>query len=79
MQDGAKDSSSNWPIWVFHGAKNKAVPLSRSEEMVKAVEDAGGTVEFTVYPDAEHDSWTVTYDNPELYQRLLAQKRQPRE
>lgn len=67
------------PIWVFHGAKDEAVPLSRSEEMVKAIEEAGGTVKFTVYPDAEHDSWTVTYDNPELYEWLLAHKRKPRE
>jgi predicted peptidase len=66
------------PIWAFHGAKDKAVPLERSEEMVKAIEDAGGKVKFTVYPDAEHDSWTATYDNPELYQWLLEQKRRRR-
>jgi predicted peptidase len=63
------------PIWVFHGAKDSAVPLARSEEMVKAVEDAGGKVKFTIYPDAEHDSWTEAYDSPELYQWLLEQKR----
>jgi predicted peptidase len=67
------------PIWVFHGAKDKAVPLERSEEMVKAIEDSGGKVKFTVYPDAEHDSWTATYDNPELYQWLLEQKRRRRQ
>lgn len=67
------------PIWVFHGAKDQAVPLARSEEMVKAVEDAGGKVKFTVYPDADHDSWTATYDNPELYEWLLAQKRRRRQ
>jgi len=63
------------PIWVFHGAKDPAVPLARSEEMVKAVEDAGGKVKFTIYPDAGHDSWTEAYDSPELYQWLLEQKR----
>lgn len=63
------------PIWVFHGAKDAAVPLARSEEMVKAVEEAGGKVKFTIYPEAGHDSWTEAYDNPELYQWLLQQKR----
>ena len=29
----------------------------------------------TVYPDALHDSWTATYENPELYEWLLAQRR----
>ncbi len=64
------------PIWVFHGAKDTAVPLARSEAMVKALKEAGATnVKFTVYPEAGHDSWTATYDNPDLYKWLLEQKR----
>jgi predicted peptidase len=64
------------PIWVFHGAKDDTVPLSASEEMVRALKAAGGNVQFTVYPSAGHDCWTETYDNPQLYQWLLAQRRQ---
>jgi predicted peptidase len=64
------------PVWVFHGAKDEAVPVSRSAEMVDALREAGAkTVEFTVYPDAEHDSWTETYANPKLYEWLLNQRR----
>ncbi len=63
------------PMWVFHGAKDPVVPLKRSEEMVEAVKAAGGDPKFTVYPEAGHDSWTATYDNPEFYTWLLAQKR----
>jgi predicted peptidase len=63
------------PIWVFHGAKDDAVPLSRSEEMVKALKEAGADVKFTIYPEAGHDSWTEAYNNPELYQWLLSHKR----
>ena len=41
--------------------------------MVKALKEAGNDqVKFTVYPDAGHDSWTETYDNPELYSWFLA-------
>jgi predicted peptidase len=65
----------NVPAWVFHGAKDGAVPLERSEVMVKALKAAGGNVQFTVYPDVGHDSWTQTYNNPELYEWLLKQKR----
>jgi predicted peptidase len=65
------------PTWVFHGAKDTSVPLERSEEMVEALKERGGEPRFTVYPDAAHDSWTETYDNPEFYEWLLAQKRQP--
>lgn len=63
------------PIWVFHGAQDKVVPPSRSEMMIEAVKKAGGEVKYTLYPDAAHDSWTATYDNPELYKWLLEHKR----
>lgn len=61
----------NTPVWAFHGAKDSTVPLSESEQMVKAVNGTGGNAKLTVYPDAYHDSWTKTYDNPELYKWLL--------
>ncbi len=65
----------NVPIWAFHGAIDKVVPLKRSEEMVKAVKAAGGNAKLTVYPYADHDSWTVTYDNPKLYDWFLEHRR----
>ena len=62
------------PIWAFHGAKDKIVPVEKSKEMVDAVNAAGGNAKLTIYPDAEHDSWTATYDNPALYEWLLSHK-----
>jgi len=59
------------PVWAFHGAKDPVVPIQRSEEMVEALKKIGGNVKFTVYPDAGHDSWTETYNNPELYRWFL--------
>jgi predicted peptidase len=72
---GQADRLKDIPIWVFHGAKDPVVPLSESERMVEALKAVGGNVRFTVYPDAEHDSWTQTYDNPELYEWFLQQRR----
>ena len=63
----------NTPTWAFHGAKDPVVPLRRSEELVEALTKAKGNVKLTVYPEAFHDSWTATYDNPEVYEWLLAQ------
>ena len=64
------------PIWVFHGDEDRAVPVSRSRDMVKALQKAGAkNVKYTEYPGVGHDSWTKTYDNPELYKWLLSQKR----
>ena len=60
------------PAWVFHGAKDPVVALRESEKMVEAMKQAGGNVRFTVYPEAGHDSWTETYNNPEVYTWLLS-------
>ena len=59
------------PVWAFHGVKDNIVPLYESRRMVEALKKCGGKVKFTVYPDAEHDSWTRTYDNLELYDWFL--------
>jgi len=69
---------SQVPVWAFHGAQDKAVPLKASEEMIAALRQAGAEPKLTVYPDAGHDSWTATYDNPELYDWLLSHRRRPK-
>jgi predicted esterase len=63
------------PIWTFHGAKDTVVPIELTQKIVDAVKKAGGEVKFTIYPEASHDSWTATYNNPALYRWLLAQKK----
>jgi predicted peptidase len=66
---------SRVPIWAFHGAKDAVVPVRYSREMVEAVKRAGGDVKLTVYPDAQHDSWKATYNDPKVYDWLLAHRR----
>jgi predicted peptidase len=62
------------PVWAFHGAEDDVVPLQGSQELVDVLKAHQGNVKFTVYPDTDHDSWTQTYENPELYEWLLRQK-----
>ncbi|MBT5711354.1 phospholipase [Candidatus Poribacteria bacterium] len=62
------------PVWNFHGAKDTVVEPERSQTMVDALEAAGGDVKYTLHPEANHDSWTVTYDNPELYEWFLSHR-----
>jgi predicted peptidase len=68
-------SLRHMPTWVFHGDKDPTVPVQRSIEMVDALKQAGNEAKFTRYPEAGHDSWTETYNNPELYQWFLQHKR----
>jgi len=46
----------NLPVWAFHVAKDPVVKLELGEAMVEALREAGGTVEFTVYPELLCDS-----------------------
>jgi predicted peptidase len=63
----------NTPIWAFHGEKDDVVPIEESEKIVNFLKKENGKVKFTKYPNLKHDSWTITYDNPELYNWLLKQ------
>jgi predicted peptidase len=60
------------PAWVFHGDSDAIVPLAQSQQMVHALEELGGNVRFTVYPDVGHNSWDLTYSNPELFTWFLS-------
>ncbi len=63
-------------IWAFHGARDPTVPVAESERMVEAMERFEvADVQLTIYPEAQHDSWTETYANPELYTWLLSHTR----
>lgn len=69
---------ANMPVWAFHGARDRTVPAEESRRMIEALKSRGNQdVRLTIYPEAEHDSWTETYDNPGLYEWLLSQQRTP--
>src|SRR5688572_6515164 len=63
------------PVWAFHGAKDTAVPYEESERLVQRLKEFGSDVKFTLYPDADHDSWTNTYQNQQLYDWFLSKSR----
>jgi len=62
------------PVWAFHGARDQVVPPSSSQELVALLQALGGPARLTLYPHADHDSWTETYNNPALYRWLLLQR-----
>lgn len=60
------------PVWAFHGARDTIVPVVESQILVNTLKSCGGRIRFTVYPRCGHDSWTQTYENPELYRWFLS-------
>lgn len=67
------------PFWAFHGEKDRVVKLADQQKTVDALKAAGASVRFTIYPNVGHRSWDRTYANPELFEWLLAQKREQKE
>jgi predicted peptidase len=70
------DKFKSLPIWCFHGAKDPVVKVIRSREMIEALQKVGSNAKYTEYPEAQHDSWTQTYSNPELFDWMFAQRRE---
>ena len=64
----------NIPIWAFHGKLDTTVKVEESEKMVDAVNRCGGNARLTIYPENDHDAWSDTYTNPEVFKWLLNQK-----
>ncbi len=75
---GAPDKAkalADVPVWAFHGAKDDAVPLARSEEIIEAMRRAGGNPKLTVIPDAGHGICESTCQRNDLWNWLLNQQR----
>jgi dipeptidyl aminopeptidase/acylaminoacyl peptidase len=55
---------------------DSVVAVEESQRMVDALKRLGAeNVKLTIYPDAGHDSWTQTYDDPDFYPWLLQHHR----
>ncbi len=67
---------TNW--WVFHGAKDDVVTPDHSIEMVDALKKAGANTKFTLYPNANHNSWDAAFAEPGLLNWLFNNKKNSR-
>ena len=63
------------PIWCAHGDQDKAVPVTKSREMVAAIRKAGGHVIYKELEGQGHNVWDATYGDPALWRWLFVQKR----
>jgi len=63
------------PCWIFHGDKDGAVSVDFSLKMHGALQKAGSSAKLTIYPGVGHDSWTQSYDTPEVWTWMFAQSR----
>ena len=63
------------PVWAFHGAKDRNVPVRLSREMIEEIKKVGGNPQYTEFPDAGHIISTQVRETPGLLDWLFTQKR----
>lgn len=62
------------PVWVFHGADDRVVPVSESRQMVAALKDFKGRVRYSEYEGVGHNVWLNVMKEPGLLPWLLSQR-----
>lgn len=63
------------PVWAFHGAKDRSVPVRLSRDMITAIKDAGGNPKYTEYPDKGHIISEQVNTTPGLLDWVFEQRR----
>jgi predicted peptidase len=67
------------PVWAFHGDKDTVVPMSKTVNMVNAINayHPSPLAKLTIYAGVAHDAWKYAYKpdhtvhNPNVYEWLL--------
>ncbi len=61
------------PVWAFHGAQDRSVPVSESTRLMTGLKTMGNErSRLSIIPEAGHDCWTEAYNKPELYEWMLS-------
>ncbi|MFL3008575.1 MAG: prolyl oligopeptidase family serine peptidase [Candidatus Neomarinimicrobiota bacterium] len=63
------------PIWLFHGAEDKVVPVENSELIYDLLKPINPEIKITIYKGINHNSWEMTYNNQNIYDWMLKYKK----
>ena len=61
-------------VWAFHGEIDTTVRCEESVKMVEAINKKGGNAKLTIYEGVAHNSWTPTFENPEVWAWMMEQR-----
>jgi predicted peptidase len=62
------------PVWAFHGAMDHIVPVTESRSMVNALRQISVNIQYTEYPNGNHNVWDAAYGDAALVHWMLQQK-----
>ncbi len=63
------------PLWLLHGSDDDTHPASYSEKIYDHLKDENSEIKLTIYDGVDHNSWDITYDNPDIYDWLLSKQK----
>jgi predicted esterase len=63
------------PVWVFNCDADKIAPIESVRRLVQALKQKGGNAELTEINSSSHDAWKPAFDDYDLLNWLLSQKR----
>ncbi|MDC7221000.1 MAG: dienelactone hydrolase family protein [Spirochaetales bacterium] len=66
---------SKVPIWTFHGKKDQAIPFEETQKIVDILSPLNPNLKFSVYEVNGHEVCTMAYEDLDLYEWLLEQKK----
>ena len=75
---GRPDSASRLkglPVWTFCGDADRDATVLNMRTMVEALEREGVNARLTEYRGVGHNSWDRAYNDPELIDWMLAQRK----
>jgi len=62
-------------FWIFHGADDRVVDVNQSRAMVRKLEELKVKVEYTEYPNVQHNSWDNAFAEPDFLKWMFRWKR----
>ena len=65
----------NLPIYIYHGDCDDIVPITESINMLSAINRQGGNAKIKICYGVGHNAWDTAYNDPELLDWMLAQKK----
>ena len=65
----------NIPIRIYHGLQDDVVSVNYAIAIYDKLKDCHNDIKLEIFEDANHDSWTRVYNNPEIYDWMLQQEK----
>ena len=64
------------PVWAFHGTEDQAIFAEETRKIAEIINARGGTIITTFYQGVAHPCWKLAYIENEMYDWLLAHKKE---